>query len=938
MNPLGEKEIISLDFETTGLDPNFDAITEIGALLAVDGEIVEKYTTLVNPGKPIPFPIQRLTGIDNEMVKDAPDEKSALKGLLEFVGDRPILGQNVDFDIGFFTTRCVKHDLPVWSGKRIDTKPIAAVLYPRLSGYGLNNLATLFNIEFEAPHRAWCDAAVTFEVAKQLWQKLLSLNKNLFELLYRLGRSSGDMGLITWFSPVQKSGMIAKLPPPSIDENQIARFDNITGSPAEPGKCEMTENDVLGFLGPESPLSTVIEDYVVRDVQIEMAQAVLDSLEYDLSLVIEAGTGTGKSFAYLMPSIVFAARSGYKLIVSTKTKNLQEQLFFKDLPSLSAALPFDFRSVLLKGRGNYLCLQRFYRLIADYESLRYDERVQLCRLAMWASETQSGDIAEANSFYLGRFLSLWAKIRSEAPTCLGNRCPHRNHCFIQKVRATVVDAQIVIVNHALLFAEMADSLILGDYEHAVIDEAHDLEGVAADYFGDHITSWNFTIPLSELLQDHAIPGGYLPELFRHLASNYEIAPELNSTYEIVLSGVDLLRRTAETLFSDITNKLDLIYEWRDAPYSLNKRFHPGEDVFEACKPAIKGIIEITKRLCNDIGILVSGLPADEDEEIDRFSKEISGQMEKLAAAADALAFMIEPVDPDAVYWWESPRRQESIDSVMCWAPLDVAKRMYEAFHSRKRSCVFTSATMSVAGEFDYILGRLGLNLMDPERVITLQLGSPYDFQSQLLVLYPEFLPEPNNASYFPLLAELIAKVSSETRAGALGLFTSYRALKQVYSLLAPTLSEEGILVLAQGISGGRNQLTRQFIADKESVLLGTESFWQGVDVRGDALQLLFLTKLPFSVPTEPYFAAQCERIQRFGGDSFREYAVPQAVIKFRQGTGRLIRGEEDVGVLVLCDRRIGTKFYGQAFSNSLPVEVERVFSESELIEKIVRFI
>ena len=250
MNPLGEKEIVSLDFETTGLDPNFDAITEIGALLAVDGEIVDKYSTLVNPGKTIPFPIKRLTGIDDEMVANAPDEKSALKGLLEFVGDRPILGQNVDFDIGFFTTRCVKHDLPVWSGKRIDTKPIAAVLYPRLSGYGLSNLATLFKIEFEAPHRAWCDAGVTFEVAKALWGKLISLEKTLFELLYRLGRSSGDMDLISWFSPAQKSEMLGKLAPPLIDENQIACFNNIIGSPTEPGKCEMTENDVLGFLGP----------------------------------------------------------------------------------------------------------------------------------------------------------------------------------------------------------------------------------------------------------------------------------------------------------------------------------------------------------------------------------------------------------------------------------------------------------------------------------------------------------------------------------------------------------------------------------------------------------------------------------------------------------------------------------------------------------------
>ncbi|MGC9314181.1 MAG: helicase C-terminal domain-containing protein [bacterium] len=938
MNPLNEKEIIALDFETTGLDPNYDAIIEVGAFLYIDGEIAGSFDMLVNPGTSIPYNIQRLTNIDESMVEDAIDEKTALERLGEFIGDRPILGQNVSFDTGFLKTRSAKHGLPIWSGKEIDTKPIANLLYPRLKGYGLSNLAQLFKISMDAPHRAGCDAMTTFEVAKRLWQKLLSLDKPFLDSLYQISRASGDMGLINWLSPAIKSPQSAKLPPPEIDETMISRFDNVIGNPSEPSDCTMTENDVLGFLGPESPLLDIIDGYAVRDVQIEMAQAVWDSLECDLSLVAEAGTGTGKSFAYLLPSIVFASKKGVKVVVSTKTKNLQEQLFFKDLPSLRRALNFDFRSVLLKGRGNYLCLQRFFRLVADHSSLRYDERVMLARLLAWAAETESGDVAEANSFYLRHFLSLWAKVRSESPTCLGNRCPYRKKCFVQKARSAVVDAQIVVVNHSLLFAEMADSSVLGEYEHIVIDEAHDLEEVAAEHFGDRITSWNFSIPLSELLRDSVATKGHLPELLAHFTSNYEVPDDFATTYDFVVSGVETLRRIADALFTDITNKLDLIYRWREAPYSLHQRFHAGEDVYIATKNSVKRLIDATARFCADLGMLITGLPTDEDDEIDRLSREITGQMTKLAEAGEALKFMLEPTNPDAVYWWESPMRHDSIDSVMCWAPLDVAERLFDALHTQKRSCVFTSATMSVEHDFQYIKHRLGLDLVEAERVFDIQLGSPYDFQSQLLVLYPEFIPDPNDKRYIPLLSDLIAKISTETRAGSLALFTSYKMLKEAYSYLSPTLADEGILVLAQGISGGRSQLTQQFIADKESVLLGTESFWQGVDVRGEALQLLFLTKLPFSVPTDPYFSAQCERIQRGGGDSFREYAVPRAVIKFRQGIGRLIRGEEDVGVLILCDKRIGTKFYGQAFTNSLPVDFERVYSPSELIEKISRFI
>jgi Rad3-related DNA helicase len=485
---------------------------------------------------------------------------------------------------------------------------------------------------------------------------------------------------------------------------------------------------------------------------------------------------------------------------------------------------------------------------------------------------------------------------------------------------------------------MADAAILGDYDHAIIDEAHDLEEVAAEYFGAKITTWDFTTPLVELYEETLKPKGLLPNLLEDFTRAAQPKPDFLTHYEACISSVIQLKQLAEKTFAAVSARFQFSYNWQQAEYSIKQRFHPGEPVFEFVKDDLARLAKKTKMLIDDLSFLLSDISEADDDEIDRLSKEISGQIEILNEVADAIIYMTKPNVPDSVYWWESPQRPDSIDTFVCWSPLDVAERMHKVFHSKKKSAVFTSATMSVASDFTYILGRLGLDLLEPERLLTLELGSPYDFQSQLLAIFPEFFPEPNDIGFIPAIADLITKVSEETRVGTLALFTSYRALRQVYSLVSPELAKSGILVLAQGISGGRNQLTRRFIADIESVLLGTESFWQGVDIRGEALQVLFVTKLPFAVPTEPYVAGQSERLQRAGIDPFDNYYVPQAVIKFRQGIGRLIRSETDVGVVVICDKRVGTKRYSRYFLDSLPVEVERVKSARDVISKIKKFL
>lgn len=938
MNLLNEKEIVAVDLETTGLEPSFDAIIEIAALRVVNGEITERFITLVNPGRPIPLPIQRITGITEAMIKDAPSEKEALERLLEFVRNSPILGHNVDFDIGFINARSSAYGLSAWSGRRFDTSAIAQTIFPRLLNHQLETLCTAFHIEHKLAHRAESDAEATYRLAEKIWQKLLSFDKRTFSTIYNIVISSGDMGLISWLSSAEKSGICGKIEPPKIKREKTAVFDNILGRPADPTKCTMSENDVIGFLGRNSPLKKNLNEYCPRDIQIKMAQAVHDALEYDMLLVVEAGTGTGKSFAYLLPSIVFASKHGEKVVISTKTKNLQEQLFFKDVPVLLKTLPFEFRATLLKGRNNYLCHNRLSRLLDDFSMLRFDDRAMLARLVVWSGETSSGDISEVGSFIVNRYGQLWSRLCSEASTCIGNRCKFRESCFVQKVRSASVDAQVVVVNHSLLFAEMADSVILGDYGCVVIDEAHDLEEVAAEYFGASVTVWDFTGPLEELYEETLQPRGFLPELFENIMRIGEPAGSFINEFQICIDLISKGVELVEKVFTDLSNRLHLVYKWRESDYPIKQRFHFGEEVFEFIKNDLLKISRKALEIRDHIGMLLESVQENDDERIDTIKHEIFGRMERLSESANALEYMCDPSDPDAVYWWESPTRKDGIDTAIRWAPLDIAVRMNEVFYSVKKSVVFTSATLSVGGDFTYIKNRLGIDLVDEERVMCLELGSPYDFQTQLLALFPDFIPDPKERGFSKAISEILLKISSETRTGTLVLFTNYRTLDDVYRTVYSPLSNEGILVLAQGISGGRSHVTRQFIEDRESVLLGTESFWQGVDVRGDALQTLILTKLPFAVPTEPYIAGQCERIERNGGNYFQDYYVPNAVIKYRQGIGRLIRSETDVGVLVVCDKRFMNRNYGWMFIDSTPVEVERVSSIDRLIEKIKKFL
>jgi len=931
------KNIVALDLETTGLDSNKERIIEIGALKISNGEIVDRFCTLVNPGMKIPYSIQRLTNITPEMLEDAPSEKESLIELIGFIGNCTVLGQNISFDIDFVTNRSIQLDIPVKSFDSIDTLTMARVLYPRLVGYNLGALSKFFKIDLDNAHRAEDDARAAYEVAVNLWDKLISLSPFLFNTLKKIILSAGENTIAKWINEAARSEDIGVTSPPEIDSNMILHFDNVKGETPREKASEMNMDELLSYLEDDSPLGEIIDGFTSRDVQLTMAERVYDTLKYDMFLVVEAGTGTGKSFAYMLPAIAFASGTGNKVVVSTKTKNLQEQLFFKDIPTLEKILPNKFRYLLLKGRGNYICLNRFYRLLADIQSLRFDEKISLAKLVMWANETQSGDIAEANSFSLFRYPGLWAKIRSESITCSGKKCPYYDKCYLQRVRQAVEDSQIIVVNHSLLFAEMADSSVLGEFDHAIIDEAHDLEEVAAEFFGDQVSNWNILDPLNSLFRGGSRPRGLLTELSREIGKLEEIPGDFNPRYKILLDEIVRFSSLVDSVFADISNNLQTNYNWMNAPYILHQRYNSEEPVFYTVRSELVRLSKGVESVLEKARSLFFSVPDGEDENLDRVIKEINGQFNRLTEISQALDIMLNPDTLDSVFWWESPSRANTIDAKICWAPLDVAERMYNVFHSQKKSVVFTSATLSVANSFEYIIHRLGLEFIDMDRVEPLQLGSPYDFGAQLKALWADFLPFPNENNYSKALAELIEGLSRTTRAGTLALFTSYRMLKQVYQYASSNLAKEGILMMGQGITGGRSQLTRQFTEDKESVLLGTQSFWQGVDIKGDALKILFVTKLPFNVPTDPYFSAQCERITMNGGDPFSSYTVPQAVIKFRQGIGRLIRGEEDVGALIICDKRVGCRSYGRVFVESLPVSVERVMSKNELISKIERF-
>ena len=653
------------------------------------------------------------------------------------------------------------------------------------------------------------------------------------------------------------------------------------GHPADPRPLREVACAAFQPGGALAGLATGDFEYEARPQQVEMARAVSDALESSRHLVVEAGTGVGKSLAYLVPLILHAKRSNTRAMVSTHTISLQEQLVGKDLPLLKDRLGVSFRAALVKGRSNYLCLRRLARARSHQREL-FGEGVgeELERIRAWADHTEDGSVQEMRR---QPSADAWGAVCAEHGNCLGTKCPERKRCFLLRARARMQDADLLVANHHLLFSDLAlrreGASFLPDVAAVVLDEAHTVEDTASEHLGIRLSPLGFEHWLRRLLT---------PDTGKGLLGYLRAGPAAQTVARLWDAVAEL---------------------FHEVPRAAGLAAREGQKVVAGPLAVQTEVPELLRELSGRLGALIEELE-DQDEESRSELRHLRGVGMAMGGMLDA--FLAQAL-PDHVYWIEreGKRRQPVLHS----APIEVAPILRAALFGQIRSVVLTSATLAVGGRLDYCRNRLGAG----DECELLCLGSPFDHARQMRLHVATNAPDPKDKeAYAEAVAKGVLRWSLKTRGRAFALFTSDELLKRTAQSLRGKLEAAGLTLLAQGEGLGRRTLLETFRKNEGFVLFGLDSFWMGVDVRGDALSNVILTRLPFAVPDHPVVAARLKRIKEKGGDPFKEYSLPEAVLKFRQGFGRLIRSQTDEGIVVVLDSRLLTKWYGRVFLRSLP--------------------
>ncbi len=692
-------------------------------------------------------------------------------------------------------------------------------------------------------------------------------------------------------------------------------------------------------LGPDGPMAKALPHYEDRTQQTDMMAAVSRAFNEEGIAVIEAPTGVGKTLAYLLPAVRWALQNKERVVISTRTINLQEQLIHKDIPLLQRCMDEPFTACLVKGRGNYLCHRKLDRALSE-ATLFEDEEVieQLHGIADWSEKTEDGSRADL-PFIPGR--EVWDKVCSESDSCNMGRCPDKNRCFVGKARRSIATADIIVVNHHILFSDLAMRMEAGDfstqavlphYQRVILDEAHSIEESATEYFGITASRGEVMATLSHLFRvDRGRERGLLPMIRQKLVKDcptlfvreYEsiqqrIDEKLLPAQAVVRDQMNVVFQALRDYTSGQCKQIGHSIQWRLTDGVLQEQ-ELRELHRDVVLPAVEEMRELLKQIFGMVTTLDKIRPSGDEDDPPMLgeAQQLAAYGRRLERAANALSEgTSETLAANTVRWIQIDAENDNILRVTR-CPLDVGKPLAEWLFGQLKTVVMTSATLAVQKQFDYLFGRLGLNEVDPNRLEALSLDSPFDFESQALLAMVEDLPTPDQHEYNDACVNFLEHLLKATRGRAFVLFTSFFALDYVHKKLEKILREQGLTPLRQG-TATRTQLLDRFKADRSSVLFATDSFWEGVDVPGDALECVILTRLPFRVPTEPIQQARSEAIEENGGNSFMDYSVPQAVIKFRQGFGRLIRRRTDRGVILVLDKRILTKRYGKYFLNSLP--------------------
>jgi len=936
---MSERVYVALDLETTGLDATRDAIIEIGAVRFQGNAMLDRFVTFVNPQRSIPLRIQQITGIRNADVAAAPTLAQVLPELLAFVRSdvTAVIAHNASFDLGFLRAAGVNFHRPV-----LDTFELATILLPSLASYNLGELCRVLTIPLLDAHRALGDAEATAQLFMHLETQIARLPTTTVQTLLACGQAVEWPPLLLFEAAARKQGMNPFLAPAALGNEAPANLgpppQERTNAPESLLKDSsavlqnIPSTAITTFFDPAGPLAQQLgPQYEMRTGQVQMAQAVMQALNTGDHLLIEAGTGTGKSLAYLLPATLWSLANQRRVVIATNTIALQEQLLDKDIPQLQAVLNSAGQPTpnpaLLKGRNNYLC-QRRLRVWHNSHTLTPNELTFLAKILVWLPLTTSGDVSE---LFLPTTAdrALWTRVCCDAQ-CTHERCGEED--FFWRTRRRAEHAHLLVVNHALLLADLVSGgRVLPPYTHLIVDEAHRLEEAATEQLTYRV-EWQMA---QALLRRLALDGDLLSALVRTATQRQQtnvtaLAQELAGKAN---RAGKMLRDFAEKLLQFARGQEEMRKEagypqrigldsrvrtqrlWSQLEVEWDNASGPLRAVVTQCATLVRTLEQAHWWQEEPAATLLNDLQS------------VYDPLGELAEQLNRIIFQPPNTQGSGVVTWLELNDGGDV-ATLALAPLYVNELLEKELIKRQRSAIFTGATLRTGSGFRFIRDRLGL-----WDIAAVTVDSPFDYKKSTLLFLPNNLPAPNHPNYQQAVEQAIITAAEATGGRTLALFTSYAHLRSTADAIRSPLDRQGITVLQHG-SSSRNRLLREYRQAEKAVLLGTRSFWEGIDLPGDELSCLLIVRLPFAVPSDPLVAARTADLE----DPFTDYTLPDAILRFRQGFGRLIRRATDRGVIVILDSRLWQKDYGRAFLESLPTCTTRHAPLSNLAGEIEQWL
>ena len=914
-----EDDVIILDVETTGLSPERDVIIEIAAARQRGPQIIDTFNTFVNPGRPIPLQITELTSITDADVADAPDIATALQQLADFIQYTSIIAHNCEFDRAMLRASAKaanKTQQHAFINKNawVDSIELARISLTRCKSHGLQSLTAAF-CDARSTHRAIDDVIGLAQLWRILLVALSDFPPGLVRYISELYAAT-DWPLRPYFTQVAGSlpdagrGRFSLLDARRNRSRQRPKQDKQDALELFGGRgtFHQIDNDELAAAyRPEGLLGQMYANYELRQEQVDMAVAVAEALNNSSHLVVEAGTGVGKSIAYLLPLAEFAQRNDICCGVATKTNALLDQLLYSELPRLAERLPDGLVFEALKGYDHYPCLRKLASLARNQDRQLRPGGVTMCAaLLAFVCQSSRGDLDHLRLRFddISRF-----EVVANADDCLKRKCRYYQHCLLHGARRSAAEADIVITNQALLFCDiMAEGGILPPIRHWVIDEAHGVEDEARDQLSLEISGRELSAAIDALisrrgalanLKEQALPlPGGLAICGRIDAALLEAAaaPTISRSFE---SDLKELIHLAESSSYD---QVDL---WINQEVR-NSRFWAD---LSNTGSALSRRLDKLWQDCRDICSL-----ANEFEELSEAQADLAGLTADLGQSLKSLYKILDGEDSDYVYSASLDRRVEQNNDSLTAARIDVGEVLSTQLFPNTLSVIFTSATLATGSSFDYFARSSGLSYLPAGSWRSLQLASSYDFEHNMAIYLPNDLPEPNAYGYRDALEELLYQVHLALGGSVLTLFTNRREMETLYDRLRGRLDDAGIRLLCQWRGTSKRRLAEDFLENRELSLFALRSFWQGFDAPGDTLRCVIIPKLPFNRPTDPLARERSLRER----DSWRRYTLPEAIIDLRQAAGRLIRSSTDRGALILADSRLLTKSYGPTILEALP--------------------